>query len=92
MHHIASLLDLSCGDFPFVPVMGFPHWVSRYANPAPVDFGVFWWDLEFWEVFQWIGNGCGIQIDEFSAQTELYSSIWNNFYDFAQLGIVSSDL
>ena len=38
------------GDFPFDLVMGFPHLVSRYANPAPVDFGVFWWDLGIREV------------------------------------------
>ena len=72
-----------CGDFPFDLVMGFPHRVSRYANPAPVDLGVFWWDLEIWEASQWTGNGSGIQIDEFSAQTEPYSSIWKDFDDFA---------
>ena len=72
--------------------MGFSHRVSRYANPAPVDFAVFWWDLAIWEVYQWIGNRSGIQIDEFSAQTEPYSSTWKNFDDFAQLDIVSSDL
>ena len=81
-----------CSDFPFDPVMEFPHLVSRYANPAPVDFGVFWWDLGFWEVFQRIGNGCRIQIDEFSGQTEPYSSIWKDFDDFDKFGIVSSDL
>ena len=80
------------GDFPVDPVMGFAHRVSRYANPAPSDFGVFWWDLGVWEAFQWTGNGCGIQIDEFSAQSEPYSSIWKDFDDFVQLGIVSSDL
>ena len=68
----------SNGDFPFDPVMGFPHLVSRYANPAPVDFRVFWWDLGFWEAFQWIGNGCGIQIEGFSAQTEPYESIFED--------------
>ena len=80
------------GDFPFDPVMGFPHRVSRYANPAPVDFTVFLQDLGIWEAFQWIGNGCGIQIDEFSAQTVPYSSIWKDFDDFAQFGIISIDL
>ena len=36
--------------------------------------------------------GSGIQIDEFSAQTEPYSSICTDFDDLAQIGIVSSDL
>ena len=71
------------GDLPFDPVMGFSHRVSRYANPAPVDFGVFWWDLGIWEAFQWTENGSGIQIDEFSTQTEPYSSISKDFDDFA---------
>ena len=72
--------------------MGFPHRVSRYAKLAPVDFGVSGGDLGIWEAFQWIGNGCGIQIDAFSAQAEPYSSIWKDFDDFAQFGIVSNDL
>ena len=83
---------LTSGDFPFDPVMGFSHRVSRYANPAPFDFEVFWWDFEVWEAFQWTGNGCGIQIEEFSAQTEPYSSICKDFDDFVQFGIVFSDL
>ena len=76
------------GDFPFDPVMGFAHRVSRYANPAPSDFGVFWWDFGVWEAFQRTGNGCGIQIDEFSAQTEPYLSICKDFDDFVQPGIM----
>ena len=72
--------------------MEFPHRVSRYANPAPLDFVVFWWDFGVWEAFQRTGNGCGIQIDEFSYQTEPYASICKDFDDFVQLGIVSSDL
>ena len=72
--------------------MGFAHRVSRYANPAPSDFGVFCWDFRVWEAFQWTGNGCGIQIEEFSAQTEPYLSSCKEFDDFVQLGIVPSDL
>ena len=41
----------ACGDFPFDPVMGFPHRVSRYANPAPVDLGYFGGIWGFWGVF-----------------------------------------
>ena len=43
-----------------------------------------------WGGLQWIGNGCGIQIDEFLAQTDPYSSICKDFYDFVQFGIISS--
>ena len=66
--------------------------MSRYVNPAPVDFGVFWWDLRIWEAFQWTGNGFGIQMDEFSAQTDPYSSIWKDVDSFVWFVIVSSDL
>ena len=72
--------------------MGLPHLVSRYANPAPVDFGVFLWDLGIWEAFQLVGNSSGIQIDEFSARTEPCSSICKDFDDFAQFSTLSSDL
>ena len=51
----------------------------------PVGFGV-------WEGLQWIGNGCGIQIDGFSAQTEPYGSIFDDFHDFEHFGSVSGGL
>ena len=44
----------------------------------PVGFGV-------WGRLEWIGNGCGLQIDGFSAQTEPYGFI---FDDFGNFGIV----
>ena len=89
---LASSAMMTNGDFPFDPAMAFAHRVSRYANPAPSDFWVFWWDFGVWEAFQRTGNGCGIQIDKFSNQTESYSSICKNFDDFVQFGIDSSDL
>ena len=46
----------------------------------PVGFGV-------WEGLQWIGNGCGVQIDGFSAQTEPYETIFDDFHDFGHFGI-----
>ena len=51
----------------------------------PVGFGV-------WEGLQWIGNGCGIQIDGFSAQTEPYGSMFDDFHDFGNFGIVFGGL
>ena len=48
----------------------------------PVGFGV-------WEGLQSTGNGCGIQIDGFSAETEPYGSIFDDFDNF---GIVFDDL
>ena len=72
--------------------MGFPIGCHGTQIQHRSILGYFWWDLGFREVFQWTGNGSGIQIDEFSAQIEPYSSIWKNFDDFAQFGIVSSDL
>ena len=41
-----------------------------------------------WGGLQWIGNGCGIQIDGFSAQTEPYGSIFDDFHGFDHFGIV----
>ena len=45
----------------------------------PVGFGV-------WEGLQWIGNGCGLQIDGFSAHFERYESILHDFDDFVDFG------
>ena len=33
-----------------------------------------------WEGLQSVGNGCGIQVDEFSAHTEPYGSIFMDFH------------
>ena len=41
---------------------------------------------------QWIGNGCGIQMDGFSAHFEPSESIFNDFHDFDDFGIVFGGL
>ena len=41
-----------------------------------------------WGGLQWIGNGCGLQMDGFSAQSEAHGSIFNDFHDFDDFGIV----
>ena len=50
-----------------------------------MGFGV-WGDL------QSIGNGCGIQMDGFSAQTDPYGSIFDDFHDFGYFGIIFDGL
>ena len=50
-----------------------------------VGFGV-------WGGLQSIGNGCGIQIDGFSVQTEPYGSIFKDFHDFGHFAIVFGGL
>ena len=45
-----------------------------------------------WGGLQWIGNCCWIQIDGFSAQTEPYESIFDDFHDFYNFGIVFDGL
>ena len=49
----------------------------------PVGFGV-------WEGLQSIGNGCGPQMDEFSAHFEPSESICNDFHDSDHFGVVSN--
>ena len=51
----------------------------------PLGFGV-------WGGLQSIGNGCGIQIDGFSAQTEPYGSILYDFHDFGNFRIAFGGL
>ena len=48
--------------------------------------------FEVWEGLQSIGNGCGIQIDGFLAQTEPYESIFIDFHDLDDFGIVFGGL
>ena len=51
----------------------------------PVGFGV-------WGGLQWIGNGGGLQIDGFSAQTESYESIFDDFHACDHFGVVFDGL
>ena len=51
----------------------------------PVGFGV-------WGVLQSIGNGFGLQIDGFSVHIEPYGSIFDEFHDFDNFGIVFDGL
>ena len=45
-----------------------------------------------WEGLESTGNGCGLQIDGFSDQTEPYESIFDDFHDFDNFGIVFDGL
>ena len=54
-----------------------------------VEFSFFSVGFGVWGGLQSMGNGCGLQIDGFSAQTEPYDSIFNDFHDIVDFGIVS---
>ena len=45
-----------------------------------------------WEGLQWIGNGCGLQMDRLSAHVEPYGFILDYFCDFGHFAIVSHGL
>ena len=45
-----------------------------------------------WDGLQWIGNGCGLQMDGFSTHFEPSESISVDFYDFGHFGVVSDGL
>ena len=69
------------------------------ADPgfSVVDFSelIFWicsMGFGVWEGLEWIGNGCGIQMDGFSVQTEPYESVFDGFHDFDDFGVVFGGL
>ena len=45
-----------------------------------------------WEGLQSIGNGCGLQMDGFSAHFDSYGSFFDYFDDFDYFGVVSGGL
>ena len=51
----------------------------------PVGFGV-------WEGLQSIGNGCGLQMDGFSAHFDQYEFIFDDLHDFHDFASVSGRL
>ena len=57
-----------------------------------VDFSIFPVGFGFWEGLQWMGNGCGLQMDGFSAHFESSESISVNFHDFGDFAIDSDGL
>ena len=68
------------------PIFGFPGFSEN------VDFWNFPAVSGVWEGSQSIGNGCGLQIDGFSAHFEPYGFIFNDFHDFGHFGIDSGGL
>ena len=71
------------GGFPDHRIFGFFGKCEFWE--FPVGFGV-------WEGLQWIGNGCGLQMDGFSAHFEPSESISVDFHDFGHFGVVSGGL
>ena len=70
---------------------GFPDfWIFDFSEN--VDFGNFPVGFGVWEGLESIGNGCGLQMDGFSAHFEQYESILDLFLDFGHVGVVSGDL
>ena len=57
-----------------------------------VDFGNFPVGFGVWEGLQSIGNGCGLQMDGFSAHFEPYGSIFDDLHDFGNFGVDPSAL
>ena len=51
-----------------------------------MDFGNFPAGFEVWEGLQWIGNGCGLRMDGFSAHFEPSEFISVDFHDFGHFG------
>ena len=60
--------------------------------PQNVDFWNFPVGFGVWEGLQSIGNGCGLQMDGFSAHLEPSESISVDFHDFGHFGIDSDGL
>ena len=52
---------------------------------VPLEFGA-------WGGLQSMGNGCGLQMDGFSAHFEPSESIFDYFHDFGHFGLVSGGL
>ena len=90
-----SLLAVS---LPFVEIKGappiapdpggLPDFGFFFEFSENVDFWIFpvgFWD---WEGLQWIGNGCGLQMDGFSDHFDPSESISNDFHDFGVFAIV----
>ena len=78
---MSGQLDLFKGAPPIAADPGF---LDFSENADLGNFPVGFW---VWGGLQWIGNGCGIQIDGFSAQTEPYESIFDDVNDFDNFGI-----
>ena len=91
------MLDLSltgtgkCADERATPIAADPGF-SHFYFSENVDFWNFPVGFAVWGGLQSIGNGCGIQIDGFSAQTEPCEFIFNDFHDFDHFGIVFGGL
>ena len=51
-----------------------------------IDLGNFRMGFGVYEGLQSIGNGCGLQMDGFSAHFEPHGSISNDFYNFDDFG------
>ena len=69
-------------------IFGFP------GVSGNVDFGNFSMGLGVWEALQTIGNGCGLEMDGFSAHCSFraISVHFDDFQDFSDFALVSDGL
>ena len=84
--HIASLLK---GLHSLPPTPADSRSFGFFDFSENVDLGFFLSGFGVWGGLESIGNGCGLQMDGFSAQIEPYGSIFDDFHDF---GIVLGGL
>ena len=86
---IFSILKLLKGLRPLPPTPADSRIFGFFDFSENVDFWNFPVGFGVWEGLQSIGNGCGLQMDGFSAHFEPSESISIDFHDFGHFGIVS---
>ena len=68
-------------------------WIFGFCDFSEnADFGDFPVGFGVWEGLQSIGNGCGLQMDGFSAHFEPSRSNSDDFHDFGNFAVVSGGL
>ena len=72
--------------------LGFGHANTSQMPKSKMRFWKFAVGFGVREGLQSIGNGCGLEIDGFSAHFERYESILNDFHDFGDFEVVSDGL
>ena len=77
---------------PLPPTPADSRIVGFFDFSGNVVFGHFPMGFAVWEGLQWIGNGCGLQMDGFSTHFEPYEFIFDYFHDFNDFGIVFDGL
>ena len=87
MKEIFRMIDFGIkGAPPVADPGGFPgYWIFGFLGTC--GFGGFPVGCGVWEGLQSMGNGCGLQMDGFSAHFEPFESISIAFHDFDNFAI-----